>query len=179
MASPAGPGLFFCFAACLLLIFVSVSSPTWEKISFLNVGNLHYGVFGHTGTGKHIGYTFDGIKNTGIGPLTKALILHPIAAGLSGLAVLFGICGASYHRAGTILMSVAASLAFLITLIIWVIDMIMFGIAKNRYNGNGGHAAQYGNANWLTLGALIALALGFCAGTIGSFGSYRRRRAAY
>lgn len=63
MASPAIPGLFFCFAAAVLLVFVSVSSPTWEKISFLNVREggrlIHFGVFGYTGTGKHIGYTFE------------------------------------------------------------------------------------------------------------------------
>lgn len=86
MASPAAPALFFCFAAMVLLIFVSlrricicdqkrgelmkcvcdqvsVSAPTWEKISFLNanVGGrvIHFGVFGYTGTGKSIGYRFD------------------------------------------------------------------------------------------------------------------------
>ena len=63
MASPAVPGLFFCFAAAVLLVFVSVSAPTWESISFLNVHNgdrvIHFGVFGYTGTGTHIGYNFD------------------------------------------------------------------------------------------------------------------------
>ena len=62
MASPAVPGLFFCFAAAVLLIFVSVSAPTWESISFLNVDTggteLHFGVFGYTGTGTSIGYYF-------------------------------------------------------------------------------------------------------------------------
>ena len=63
MASPAVPGLLFCFAAAVLLVFVSVSAPTWESISFLNVHNgdrvIHFGVFGYTGTGTHIGYNFD------------------------------------------------------------------------------------------------------------------------
>ncbi|KAF8919506.1 hypothetical protein CPB85DRAFT_811378 [Mucidula mucida] len=94
-ASPALPGLLLCFAATVLLIFVCVSSPTWEKISFLNVGPTHYGVFGFTGSSTGIGYKFqanqlglnsdsrlDNINTSVINNLTKTLILHPIACGL-------------------------------------------------------------------------------------------------
>ena len=110
------------------------------------------------------------------------LILHPIAAGLSGLAILFGLCGAAYHRSGTILMAIAALLAFLVTLVVWIIDMVLFGIVRNRIRdaANTDDAAQYGNANWMTLGALVSLALAFCAGTCGGiFGRYRKRDRAY
>jgi len=191
MASPATPGLLFCTAACILLIFVSISSPTWNKITFLSVNNggkmIHFGCFGYTGSSTHIGYTFNsavlGFDTTNINTdtlhnLTRTLILHPIAAGLSGLAVIFGLCGAAYHRAGTILMALCAGLAFLITLLAWVIDMSLWGIVRNRIrNTLGTHAAaQYGNANWITLGALIALALSFCLGACGSLGRYRSRR---
>jgi len=63
---PAGaaiPGLILCFAATVLLVFTCVSAPTWEKISFLDVGdNLRYGVFGHTGSAsRDIGYDFVGV----------------------------------------------------------------------------------------------------------------------
>ncbi|TFK44197.1 pali-domain-containing protein [Crucibulum laeve] len=181
-AGPALPGLLLVFAAMVLLIFVSVSAPTWDKISFLNVGSvgaqqMRYGVFGFTGSGRSIGYDFsDPRANTTVmHNLTKTLILHPIAAGLSGLAFLFGLCGASYHRAGTILMTLLAGLATLATLLAWVIDMVLFGITRNRYRGDN-IPAQYGNANWLTLGALVALMLGFCASACGVFGRYRRRR---
>ena len=41
---------------------VSVSSPTWEMISFFDVGvgsgQVHYGVFGFTGSTPAIGYLF-------------------------------------------------------------------------------------------------------------------------
>ena len=53
--------------------------------------------------------------------LTDTLILNPVTAGLAGLAVLFGLCGAAYHRPGTILMAIAALLAFLVTLVAWVL----------------------------------------------------------
>jgi hypothetical protein len=36
--------------------------------------------------------------------------------------------------------------------------------------------ASYGNAVWMTLGAFIALLLGFCVGACGIFGRYRRKR---
>jgi len=181
-ASPAIPGLLLCTAATILLVFVCVSSPTWEKISFLDVGTgnsmTHYGVFGHTGTKVSLGYTFLGTNNNlntkVINNLTKTLILHPIAAGLAGLSVLFGLCGASYHRAGTIIMTLFASLATIITFVAWVIDMVLFGIARNKYRDQN-TPAQYGNACWLTLGALVALLLGFCVGACGVFGRYRRR----
>ncbi|KAF5372898.1 hypothetical protein D9758_001775 [Tetrapyrgos nigripes] len=190
-ASPAVPGLFLCFAATVLLIFVCVSSPTWEHISFLNVGRganeVHYGVFGFTGSGTHIGYEFVNPSQLGfddsrintkiIENLTKTLILHPIAAGLAGLAVLFGLCGVGYHRAGTVIMTLLAALATIITFIAFVLDMVLFGIARNRFRDQGTQA-EYGNANWLTLGALVALLLGTCASGCGIFGRYRRNRTA-
>ncbi|EEB96206.1 hypothetical protein MPER_04698 [Moniliophthora perniciosa FA553] len=147
-ASPAIPGLFLCFAATVLLIFASRQDA-----------ELRFGIFGFTGSDTSIGYTFnpallgfedDRLNNGIIHNLTRVLILHPIAARLAGLAVLFGLCGAGYHRAGTVLMTLLSGLAAIITLV--------------------------GNANWLVLGALGALFLGFCSSACGIFGSYKKRR---
>lgn len=52
---------------------------------------------------------------------------------------------------------------------------ILWGVARNRIRDTGA-SAQYGNANWLTLAALVSLVLGFCAGTLGACGRGRRRR---
>lgn len=183
MSSPAVPGLFFCFVATVLLIFVSISAPTWNSIYFLRASNgglsYHFGVFGYTGTKAQIGYRFPittGQLSSGtIHNLTFTLILHPIAAGLSGIALLFGLCGAAYHRAGTVLMVLSSSLAALVTFIAFILDIALFSIARHEFRKNG-WSSQYGNATWLTLAALIALLLGFCAGGCGVFGSYRRRR---
>ena len=109
--------------------------------------------------------------------LTFTLILHPIAAGLSGLAVLFGICGADYYRSGTVFMALSSSLAALVTLVAFILDVALFSIARHDFRKLG-WSSQYGNAIWLTLGALAALALGFCTSTFGIFGSYKRRRYA-
>jgi len=186
-ASPAIPGLFFCFAATVLLVIVCVSVPVWDEISFLNVGvganQVRYGVFGYTGSKVGIGYEFLGSSNESINNgtvhnLTKVLILHPIAAGLSGIAFLFGLCGLGHLRVGTVFMTLFSALAALITLAIFVIDLALFGVTRNRYRGEG-IPAQYGIANWLTAGALAALLLAFIASCCGVFGRYRKRKDAY
>ncbi|EPQ57447.1 pali-domain-containing protein [Gloeophyllum trabeum ATCC 11539] len=191
-AGAALPGLFFCFAAMVLLIFVSVSAPTWNAVRFLSVyapgHTTRFGCFGYTGTDHHIGYYFDQaiigatvpsrLNDHILHNLTETLILHPIAAGLAGIAFLFGLCGAGYHRAGTVFMSLIAALAMLTTLVAWVLDMVLFGIARDRFR-DAGVNAQFGNALWLTLGALVSLFIGFVLAACGVFGHYRRRRTAY
>lgn len=188
--SPAIPGLFFCFAATVLLIIVSVSVPVWDQISFLNVQSaggdiIRYGCFGYTGSKTTIGYDFVGanLNNTPINSfavhnLTKALILHPIAAGLSGLAFLFGLCGAASHRTGTVFMTLLSGLALVVTLVIFIIDLSLFGITRNRFRVLG-YAAQYGNANWLVIGAVGALLFAFMSSCCGVFGRYRKKKGSY
>ncbi|KAI1796478.1 pali-domain-containing protein [Ganoderma leucocontextum] len=182
-AGAAVPGLFFSFAAMVLLIFASVSAPTWEAISFLDAPQggtvTHFGVFGYTGSPVTVGWFFP----TGLGDrtlnnilfhnLTFVLVLIPIGAGLAGLAVLFGLCGAAYHRAGTVLMTLTGALAFLVTLIAWVIEMVLFGTARHHMRGRG-IDATWGNANWLVLGAVVALFIAFFFSLCGSFGRYRK-----
>lgn len=75
-------------------------------------------------------------------------------------------------------MLLTTCLALLVTLVIWVLEMVLFGIARDRFRDQG-IDAQFGNANWLGLGALVALALGVCASTCGVFGRYRKRRDGY
>jgi len=176
------PGMLLCFAAMVLLIFVSVSVPSWSKVFFLYVGQsgpdqLKYGVFGSTHSSSSVGYFFTNphLNSTVLHNLTKALILHPIAAGLAGFGFFFGILGIVNFRIGTVIMTLLAGLALLTTFVVWVIDMILFGIARQRYRDEG-QRSQYGNANWLTLGALVALLLAFCASACGVFGRYRRKR---
>ncbi|CAE6416243.1 unnamed protein product [Rhizoctonia solani] len=102
MASPALPGLFFCFAACVLLIIVTLSAPIWNDVSFLNASvggrEVHFGVFGYTGSARKLGYTIDpailGLNSNNLNTklihnLTYVMVLHPVAAGLAGLAVIF------------------------------------------------------------------------------------------
>ena len=75
-------------------------------------------------------------------------------------------------------MSLVSALAMLVTLVVWVIEMVLFGIARNRTRDRGVDA-EWGNANWLVLGALVSLFIGWILATCGIFGSYRARRTAY
>lgn len=74
-------------------------------------------------------------------------------------------------------MTLSAAFALLVTAVAFAIDMILFNIIRSRVKSDGsGNKASLGNANWLTIGALVALALGTCAAGCGSFGRYRHRR---
>ncbi|KAJ6609890.1 pali-domain-containing protein [Mycena sp. CBHHK59/15] len=182
-ASAALPGLVFCLSAAVLLTFVSVSAPTWDKIYFLDAGSgssvIHFGVFGRSGSHISIGYRFnssalnfndDSLNTPVFANLTKALILHPIGHGrYVGLCVLFGLCGASYHRAGTVGMVLLAALTSVLCLLAFLFDMVLFGIVRNKFRDQG-IPSQYGNACWLTLAGLIALLLGLSTAVCGSSG---------
>ena len=76
-------------------------------------------------------------------------------------------------------MSLVSGLALVTTLVVWIIEMVLFGIARHRSRDRG-LDVTWGNANWLVLGALVSLVLGFIFATCGIFGSYRApRRHAY
>jgi len=148
----------------------------------MDVDGFSFGVLGYTGSTTKVCYyspiPVPGVNANIMRNLTCALILYPIAAGLAGISVLLGLCGASYHRAGTVFMTLTAALALLCTLIAWVISTALFGVERAKLRDNGSNAA-WGNANWIGLGALVALLLGFCTAACGVFGSYRRTRRLY
>jgi hypothetical protein len=75
-------------------------------------------------------------------------------------------------------MAILSAVATVCTLVAFVADTIMFGIARNRFREKGAHA-QYGDAIWITLVALATLGLGFCVSSYGAFGRYRRRKDSY
>lgn len=196
MASPAFLGFFFCFAAMVLLLFVSVSAPTWNKIYFLEAKNgvnyIRYGIFGYctnNGCSAHsLGYdlTLDPIgvnysyTSTVLHNLTKAMILHPIAGALALLAMFWGFLGVMLaSRVCTILMALTAFIALLASLIVFAFDLALWIIIRNKFNKNGeGASASLGNANWLTVGACAALILGTCTAALGSCGRFARGRMA-
>jgi len=110
--------------------------------------------------------------------LTNALILHPIAGGVALLALVFGfigVCAAS--RVSTILMAFFAAIAALASLVIFVIDMVLWILVRNRVRDAGG-AAELGNCNWFTVGAVVALFLSMCTSFCGAFGRFASGRAA-
>ncbi|CDZ97306.1 Actin cortical patch SUR7/pH-response regulator PalI [Phaffia rhodozyma] len=192
----AFPGFFFAFAAMVLLVIVSVSVPIWDSVYFLKAtlnsetvtfGNWGYCVQGGSCTSAKYGYDLTStLISDSTGKLSNALskgltyvfILHPIAAGLSFIAALLGLIGTfASSRASTILMVIASLLALLVTGVAWIINMIAFGIARNRVRNAGGQAS-YENGEWILLGAFASLILASFFAVCGSFGRFRSDRGA-
>ncbi|ODN87674.1 hypothetical protein L198_06897 [Cryptococcus wingfieldii CBS 7118] len=195
MPSPAFPGLFFAFCAMVLLIFVSVSPPAWERIHFLQASaggqTTVFGVLGECLSGggqctdRNVGYDLQvwgadnlNINTTNFHRLTRALILHPIAGFFALLSLIFGaLATACASRFLTIMMALSALFGLLITIAAFVLDMVFWSLVKNKIN-DAGYSASYGNANWLTAGALGAFALSFCTSLCGAFGRFASGRFA-
>lgn len=72
-------------------------------------------------------------------------------------------------------MVLTSAIATVITLTVFCLDMTLFGVVSARYRVNG-VPAQYGNANWITLGAFGALAIGFCFGVRTVYAVYKNKR---
>lgn len=145
----------------------------------------------------HLGYTFDqtlgnelgisGLENTISRALTAALVLHPIACGLTFLALLMslfmakrGQTGAS--RAASFFTLGSGLLAALITTIVFFIDIALVASVRHKVKNDtdGDVSLNWGNAVWMILGAAIgiwAAVVGACAGLC--CGSRRRKTASY
>lgn len=90
--------------------------------------------------------------------LTKAMILHPIAAGINFIAFVLAL---SAGTIGSLLASLVAVLAFLVTAVACIIDFVLFSIVRSNVNDNGtGSAVYYGNAAWTILVSAICSLVG-------------------
>lgn len=192
MVSPAFPGLFFCFAGFVLLIFASVSPPAWNTVNFLdataNGSRTLFGVFGRCVVGgactnRSVGYNLivgnvNLTDESALQGLVKALILHPIAGGVGFFAFLMGLLGVMCaSRFATVMMAVLAAIAAFASLVIFVIDMVLWNLVKNRVSAAGG-SATLGNCNWFTVGAVVAFFLAMCTSFCGAFGRFASGRMA-
>jgi uncharacterized membrane protein len=72
-------------------------------------------------------------------------------------------------------MTISAALATALTLIIFILDMVLFSTVRNRFRKQD-VSAQFGNANWLTVGALGALLLAFGMGICTVFSRHSRSK---
>lgn len=124
-------------------------------------------------SGRHIGYDAanvmeevdqtsfsDASRDTANG-LTRVMILHPIAAGVSFIAFLLAL-GAGFF--GSFLAAIVAVIAFIITVVVLVTDFVCFGIIKDHVNNGSDDSsnshASFGAAIWTILVAGICLLLG-------------------
>ncbi|GAA5889950.1 hypothetical protein JCM8208_001177 [Rhodotorula glutinis] len=198
---PATPGTIVVFAATVLLVLVSVSTPLLKTFYFLDAtissgsikGTVKLGTFGYCVgnkcTSAKLGYQLDVASLLGIngklGDLsdsvlkwaTYCLVLHPVAAVLGAISVVFGLLAHMHNFAGTMLSTCFASFAGTVTLLAFIFDMVVFIIAKQRIDSSSvGGQATLGNAIWMTLAALILFLIsGFFFGC-GTCSTRRNRR---
>ncbi|KAL1410697.1 hypothetical protein Q8F55_001639 [Vanrija albida] len=167
-------GSILLFIACILLIVSTISTPVVNNLSLATVQTgsrvYRFGVLGWCNTAgfdkcspKALGYRFQDalgevsnwdVVNNSINGLTKALILHPIAAALSFIGFLIALVS---HKFGNILAAFFAFLAFVCSLVAMAIDFAIFGVVKGHINKNNLGHAKYGAATWVTVVATILL----------------------
>jgi Na+/serine symporter len=90
--------------------------------------------------------------------LTKAMVLHPVACGLNFIAFMLAL-GAGV--VGSLLASLVAAVAFIVTLVIMIIDFVLFSIVKSNIHDDGtGAHAYYASAAWTILVSAICSLIG-------------------
>ncbi|KAF8921404.1 actin cortical patch SUR7/pH-response regulator pali [Mucidula mucida] len=116
-----------------------------------------------------------------------ALVLHPVACGLSFLALLVSLFmlrrgdNGGISRVVSLLTLGAGLLSAILTTIVFLIDVIMVAVIRNKVHdhSDGDLEMNWGNAVWMALGATIALWLamaGSCAGICACGTRYRNRK---
>ncbi|KAH9037649.1 hypothetical protein EDB85DRAFT_589917 [Lactarius pseudohatsudake] len=119
-----------------------------------------------TCVGPGHGYTvhlLSASKNITIGPgATRGLAVHPVAAGVTFVALL---CSFSSHVTLVLIASLLSFLAALLTLIAFAIDLSLYVIVRDRVNNLDSVSARSVAAPglWMTLVSLILLLLAGCA----------------
>jgi len=194
-----GPGQFFLFAGVVLLVFVSVSAPVATWLYFLKAEaggiEIRFGNWGYcirTGDGgdwncsdKSLGYDADNvvdiISSTGdvsgaiIRGLTFSMILHPIAAAISLLAMLVAL---TTNVCLDICGSLIAFFAFLVCLVALICDSVLFVTARHRINDNlPGSPASLSNCYWMVVAATVSLFIASLTVCLGSASARRQKRA--
>ncbi|KAH7882204.1 hypothetical protein F5I97DRAFT_437213 [Phlebopus sp. FC_14] len=133
-------------------------------------GSLKYIFLGH-------GYsvTITNTQNNSItigSSWTLGLAVHPVACGVTFIALLLSL---SQHITVTLFASLVSFLAALLTLIAFVIDIALFAYVKNQMGNLGfGSDTITGPGFWLTFVSMILLVL---AGCTVCFGRRRDRMA--
>ncbi|KAI6082370.1 pali-domain-containing protein [Hypoxylon rubiginosum] len=162
-----------------------VNSISMLKVNLYNQASgdrnptVTFGTFGYCVTdalsdggdvcsGKHIGYDpiavvksnvdnvdFSNLSADTSKGLTRVMVLHPVAAGLSFIAFLLAL-GAGVL--GSLLASLVSLVTFIVTLVVLVTDFVCFAIIRNEVNNasnSNGARAEWGAATWTMLVAAI------------------------
>ncbi|KAJ2972409.1 hypothetical protein NQ176_g7174 [Zarea fungicola] len=142
MLRPSTPLTILLTAAFGLLLISVISAPITQSIYLGKADDTIFGVFGRCTGGKcsSVGLGYDDVTSDGSAKfnlpdsvrmtLSKVLILHPVAAGLTLIMVILAAVShthSAFHSARYLLiLFVLILLSFLITLVAFIIDIILF-----------------------------------------------------
>ncbi|KAE8246874.1 hypothetical protein A4X13_0g5594 [Tilletia indica] len=206
------PGILLLSAAAVLLIIVTFSTPSIKSVYYLEAivggggsdrgrritfGTLGY-CLGNRCSALKLGYALTDANQlfgsdiipaqyttTLIKGLTYTLILQPIAAILTLVALLFALLSACPGCAcGAFCGSFMTGLAATVTLVAFCLDLALFVIAKKRIDSIDGASATLGNALWivaaawgcLVVGAILVCCGACCGGGGGGGGGSSRKK---
>lgn len=158
----------------LLRVNLNPDSPSAQpSVSFGTFGYcILNGLSGNSNdvcTKSHIGYSpaevisqvdatsFEVIADGTSESLTRVMVLHPIACGITFIAFLLS-CGAGI--VGSFVGAMVAFLAWVLTLIALATDLSLFGIIKHHVDNDTESSANFGAGIWCLVGAFVALFLG-------------------
>ncbi|GAA6034976.1 hypothetical protein JCM8097_002122 [Rhodosporidiobolus ruineniae] len=111
-----------------------------------------------------------------INATTSALVLHPVACGVSFLAFLVAACS---DRLGYLFAALIAVLAAVIALISMVLDLVLFYVVKKWIKDHDVPVTvEYSYGTWLTVAAFACLFVGVFATACACVTDRRHRRRA-
>ncbi|KAI5829202.1 hypothetical protein K523DRAFT_242716 [Schizophyllum commune Tattone D] len=177
------------FPAFILLLLVSLSTPIIKSIHLFsvtselstNVFGADVGVSGYANFGVW-GYCTSNIEISGVSDLqdtiskvtTAALVLHPIACGLTFLAFLVSVLMVCRGRDGPARLPSICSLlwgifAAVLTTAVFLIDIIFVAIVRNKVRDKSDDQVDlhFDAAIWMVLAAAVALWISLIGGCCG------------
>jgi multisubunit Na+/H+ antiporter MnhC subunit len=156
--------------------------------------------FGPTGlsvpsdcTKAKLGYTINNVVARALGleddlnrisnVITAVLILHPIACGFAFVALVISLIAARPSRGttrlSTLLTIFSTLLAAIITTAVFVVDIVLVATVRSKVKDETDDVdPKWGNAVWMTLGAMVALWLSILFSACGLFQIRRQKRQA-
>ncbi|KAI4155752.1 MAG: hypothetical protein LQ340_000772 [Diploschistes diacapsis] len=194
-------GVLLILAASICLLVTTISAPVVNSISILRVdthngSSVTFGTFGYCVinsqqggdycSGRSIGYRpaqeMGNVEGTGFSEagadtangLTNVMVLHPIACGVAFIAFLVSL-GAGVI--GSLIGAVITFIAWIITLVVLITDLVGFAIVRNDVNGDGQNSrAYYGSGLWTLVAAFVLLFLGMFILLFTCFSARRQKK---
>ncbi|GAA5862581.1 hypothetical protein JCM8547_002114 [Rhodosporidiobolus lusitaniae] len=192
-------GTFLLFVSSVLLLVSTITAPVINNLSLLTIetplsddNKITLGALGgclvrddaaDSCTKTEVGYDatqFISDELPGVSTLsstvdaaTSGLILHPICCGLAFLAFLIAACS---YRFGFIFAALIASFTWVVTLVLLIIDIVIFTVLKHKAEDINTVSAHFGAGFWCTVAALILLFISVFATCFACFSDRRTKR---